>query len=484
MERSLREIFHWLEQTEIMIKRITVVLFAIALLYVPASFCQDEASQKQAQPAPIALSDAILNRLPAAYREEAKSLVTTPESNQQRWLNLSDEDLTAAVIGQLGRKPEAADFLVAQLEKESSGRLRGQIIDSLGGYWSTHPESRSILERHAQSDPDADVSIRALETLREQRMDDLSKLLQKRLEEAKRSQDAAGAVKLAEEEGKHFDWKSDIRLPFFLRVPPPVFSVTPADKPIRVLAFGDFGSGSDAQKQLAQTMVEYNQKHPFDFGLTLGDNFYGIGVSSPSDPQWKSKWEDMYAPLGIKFYPTLGNHDYGQPDSPAAEILYSSKSSDWVMPSPYYTFTAGPAQFFAIDTMSLSDAELLWLDQELGKSQASWKIVYGHYHIYSATRGDNQELIEKLLPILEKNHVPVYLNGHDHNLQRLKPEGGVNFFVSGGGGAGLYDLKPYDRSVYREKVNGFTVIEADAKQFRISFIGSDGKELHTYTLEK
>jgi tartrate-resistant acid phosphatase type 5 len=38
--------------------------------------------------------------------------------------------------------------------------------------------------------------------------------------------------------------------------------------------------------------------------------------------------------------------------------------------------------------------------------------------------------------------------------------------------------------VYREKVNGFTVIEADAKQFRISFIGSDGKELHTYTLEK
>jgi tartrate-resistant acid phosphatase type 5 len=472
-----------------MIKRITVIitvimLFAAVLLYVPRSFCQDLAPAKQTQPAPVALSDAILARLPVAYREEAKSLVTTPEGNQQRWLKLSDEDLTSAVIGQLGRKPEAADFLVAQLEKESSGKLRWQIINSLGGYWSTHPESQSILERHAQSDPDADVSIRALETLRELRMGDLGKLLQKRLEEAKQSQDSSGAAKLAEEEAKRFDWKSDIRLPFFLRIPPPVFSVTPLDQPIRVLAFGDFGTGSDAQKQLAQAMVEYNKKHRFDFGLTLGDNFYGIGVSSPSDPQWKSKWEDMYGPLGIKFYATLGNHDYGQPDSPAAEILYSSKSSDWVMPSPYYSFTAGPAQFFAIDTMSLSDAELLWLDQELGRSQARWKIVYGHYHIYSATRGDNAELIEKLLPILKKHHVEVYLNGHDHNLQALKPEGGVHFFVSGGGGAGLYDLKPYERSVYKEKVNGFTVIEADREHLYIGFIGADGRELRSDILEK
>jgi tartrate-resistant acid phosphatase type 5 len=180
----------------------------------------------------------------------------------------------------------------------------------------------------------------------------------------------------------------------------------------------------------------------------------------------------------------MGNHDWGQPDSPAAEILYSGKSPSWRMPSPYYTFTAGSVQFFAIDTVEINEAELQWLDRELSKSQAPWRIVYGHYHIFSATRGDNKELIEKLLPILEKNSVDVYLNGHDHNLQELKSEGGVHFFVSGGGGADLYNLNSYDRSVFKNKVNGFTVLEADAEHLKVSFVGADGAEMYHQVLGK
>src|SRR6266705_140231 len=69
-------------------------------------------------------------------------------------------------------------------------------------------------------------------------------------------------------------------------------------------------------------------------------------------------------------------------------------------PSPYYTFSAGPAQFFALDTNEVSEAQLLWLDAELKKSSAKWKLVYGHHPIYSDGRhGDSQVLIEKLLPL-------------------------------------------------------------------------------------
>jgi hypothetical protein len=85
---------------------------------------------------------------------------------------------------------------------------------------------------------------------------------------------------------------------------------------------------------------------------------------------------------------------------------------------------------------------------------------------------------------LKKDHVDLYLTGHDHNLQELKTEDGVHFFVSGGGGAGLYDLNPYERSVYKQKMNGFTVIEADEASFKISLIGTDGKALHQSTLSK
>jgi predicted phosphodiesterase len=188
--------------------------------------------------------------------------------------------------------------------------------------------------------------------------------------------------------------------------------------------------------------------------------------------------------MGIKFYATLGNHDWGSPDSPAAEILYSEKSPNWRLPAPYYTFTAGAVQFFAFDTVECNEAELQWLDAELAKSTATWKLVFGHYHIYSATRGDNKVLIDRLLPVLKKNHVDIYLNGHDHNLQEEKPEDGVHFFVSGGGGAGLYEFNPYDRTIFKQKLNGFTVLEADPKHFKISFVGTDGQQLYQRILDK
>jgi tartrate-resistant acid phosphatase type 5 len=467
-----------------MTKYRNAVVLTLWVLLSTVSPSQGKQSQG-AQPASITLSEAIVNRLPSEYRDEVKAQITASSSVQDRWAKLSDDELADRMIQLLAAKPEEADFLIARLEKEPSAKLRSAIIDGLGGYWRSHPDSQKVLEQHIASDPDATVSVDALELLRSIRMSDLQRLLETRIDMATQANDLHAKSVLGNEEELWFSLQNEIMLPEFLRAPPPLFSVVPSDKPIRVLAFGDFGTGSPAQIQTAAAMRAYNKEHPFDFGLTLGDNFYSRGMTSPDDPRWKTEWEDLYGPLGIKFYATLGNHDwYGYTDSPAAEILYTQKSPDWRMPAPYYTFTAGPAQFFAFDTVEVNEEELEWLDSALTKSTARWKVVYGHYHIFSATRGDNKELIEELLPILEKNHVDIYLNGHDHNLQELKPEGGVHFFVSGGGGAGLYDLNPYDRTIYKQKVNGFTVLEADQDHFKVSFIGTDGKVLHETTLTK
>ena len=134
-------------------------------------------------------------------------------------------------------------------------------------------------------------------------------------------------------------------------------------------------------------------------------------------------------------------------------------------------------QFFAVDTVEVTEAELQWLDAELAKSTAPWKVVFGHYHIYSATRGDNKVLIDKLLPILTKRHVDIYLN-----LQEERPEGSVHFFVSGGGGAELYEFTSYDRAIFKEKLNGFTVLDATAGRFTVVFVGTDGREIYRRVL--
>jgi tartrate-resistant acid phosphatase type 5 len=456
---------------------ILLLIFAASLMPLQI------AAQAPSKPPSLPLSESILTRIPADYRAEAKAKIQQPEEIQQQAGKLPDAELVATVLHVLGDMPAESGFLLDRLAKEPSAALRIDLIQGLEKHWQDG-QDLSVLESHASSDPDVAVSVAATQMLKMVRIDSLNRLLNVRLGTAVAAGDLHSAGLVLDQQKLLQQARYGIAFPSFMRVPPPLFSVVAAGKPIRVLAFGDFGTGSAAQKQTAAAMVAYHKAHPFDFGLTLGDNFYPTGMNSPDDPRWQTQWEQLYSPMHIPFYAVLGNHDWSGANSPAAEVLYSARSQSWHMPAPYYTFTAGSVQFFAFDTPAIDEAELKWLDEELTKSTAQWKVVYGHYHIYSATRGDNKELIARLLPILKKDHVDVYLNGHDHNLQELKPEGSVHFFVSGGGGAGLYEMNPYDRSVFRQKVNGFTVLEADSKTLAISFIGTDGSELYRRTLTK
>jgi hypothetical protein len=151
------------------------------------------------------------------------------------------------------------------------------------------------------------------------------------------------------------------------------------------------------------------------------------------------------------------------------------------MPAPYYSFTAGPVQFFALDTSEVSEAQLVWLKEELTKSRARWKVVYGHHPIKSGAPGGNQKLTQALLPILS-GRADLYLTGHEHNLQHLKPEGKLHFLIVGGGGQKLDKLKSKPDSLFADQAFGFAVFEADIKHLRFNLIGADGKELYTYTL--
>jgi hypothetical protein len=80
--------------------------------------------------------------------------------------------------------------------------------------------------------------------------------------------------------------------------------------------------------------------------------------------------------------------------------------------------------------------------------------------------------------------VDAYICGHDHNLQALRPDGNVRFYIAGGGGAGLYDLRPYERSVFSSRSNGFAVIDADHVQLTVSLVDGNGVTLYTDTIKK
>jgi tartrate-resistant acid phosphatase type 5 len=466
--------------------QLTAFALAGALLLTQAQ--GSAAPQTGADVTPVALSDDVLARLPADWRARAARHVKAAPLEQRRFLTVPEEVLRQTIARFLARVPAADPFLKTQLVKDPSPRVRTTIAQTIAAdaRWIALADTATALETVAATDPDATVALAALEALRRARMRRLNAVLNQRLATAGASGDAAVLERLRDEQERWVSLERGTMLPKFFRSPAPVFTAAPADRPVRVVAFGDFGTGSAAQMALGKTLATYHASRPFDLGITLGDNFYSVGMESPSDPRWQSQWEEVYGPLGITFYAALGNHDWGHPDSPAAEILYSARTTTWRMPSSYYTFSAGPVQFFALDTQSvaLSERQLRWLDTELSRSQARWKIVYGHHPIFSGGAYDDRpDLISKLLPLL-RNRVDAYICGHDHNLQALQPDANVRFYIAGGGGAGLYDLRPYERSVFSSRSNGFAVIDADRTQMTVSLVDGNGATLYTDTIKK
>jgi tartrate-resistant acid phosphatase type 5 len=449
----------------------TLLALSLALFLLPCSLAGQAAS-----PGPMvqrtATAEALLARLPEALRAAGDSLLAEPDPTKRAGRVVSLEDLG---------DESTIEFFVALLESEPSPQVRISILNEIGG--DPHPLVRPAVERRAKLDPAASVAIYALEELRAENQRALQGILEKRVVEARTGGDPQQLDLLARAEERYISLERGTMLPSFMQAPPPVFAVKSASRPIRVLAFGDFGDGSVEQQEVAAAMLRYHQGRPFDFAVTLGDNFYSKGVESPSDLHWQSWWDHLYNPLGIQFYATLGNHDWGYPESPAAEVLYASRSPSWRMPATYYTFTAGPVQFFALDTEGLSLRQLMWLEDALEKSTARWKVVYAHHPVYSAgEHGDNPELIEKLLPVL-RGRADVYLAGHDHDMQHLKPEGNLHFFVAGTGGK-LRPIEAGPRSLFASSTRGFAVLDASERELSVRFIDTEQRQIYEQRLAK
>lgn len=284
----------------------------------------------------------------------------------------------------------------------------------------------------------------------------------------------------------------------------PPFSVPPAMPGVayeRFMLIGDMGTGRPDQYKVAAAMAQRAKSDHVDFILTVGDNIYDNGVESVDDPQWKTKFEVVYADpaLQLPIYPSLGNHDHR--GNVTAQIQYSQRNKNWKMPAQYYTFTRtlgdGTAvQFFAIDSDPIlqkkaeSAAQIDWLDKELGQSTARWKLVFGHHPLYSHVEklraGERRTMITELEPLFTKHKVDVYFAGHDHTLEMLKPVKGVHYVITGGGGGEdmAYGVEWTDDAYYAATLGGFTLCRVAKNEFVIEFVRLDGRTEYAQTITK
>lgn len=211
---------------------------------------------------------------------------------------------------------------------------------------------------------------------------------------------------------------------------------------VRFAAIGDAGRGHKPQYDVAATMAAFRKVFEFPFVVMLGDNVYDGGTAE----DYRQKFELPYKPFlddDVEFYAAIGNHDdVNQP-------LYAPFN---MQGHRYYTFEPDVpllaevlrtrVRFFMLDTEMLDERQLAWLDRELGKSDAAWKIPVFHRPIYTSGRYSAPARIFRgaLEPIFVRHGVRVALSGHEHFYERTTPQQGITYFISGAAGS----LRPHD----------------------------------------
>lgn len=291
--------------------------------------------------------------------------------------------------------------------------------------------------------------------------------------------------------------------------------LTKKEKALHFIAMGDWGRvGADHQKEVAVQMGKTATEMNTQFVIATGDNFYPSGVISEWDPLWKYSFEDIYTDFHLQWdwYPVLGNHDYKT--NPDAQVKYSNISRRWKMPARYYSkkfFINGDTTQVIlvafIDTNPLipdfysnadygpnvktqdSTKQKKWLAKVLSDTDKNikWKIVVGHHPMFtggSRTEGyDTKAIRNSLKPLFDKYGVDVYLAGHEHSLQYLKPPGKTHHFISGAASEKT-SAKLLDRSKMAASEYGFMLFSVTGSEMLVQTIDYTGKLIYSASIRK
>ena len=307
------------------------------------------------------------------------------------------------------------------------------------------------------------------------------------------------------------------------------------------ISVGDWGSAalggyhlhnaqdtSSAMKAYIAQKVQNGQDPPV-FVLNTGDNFYYCGIQNTSDPQINEDYTALFGGMGIPWYNSLGNHDYGF--SPEAQLTLNETIPGWIMDGRYYHRrvvipAAGESDDIVVNIIVLDtnpcvrdyrgddrklwdpcgteypdcspimepcrfhenilsqdcETQLEWAKQTLAEITANssstpeWVFVVGHHKAEEINVADFQTTF------LDDPRVHLYLNGHTHNLEHYSINGQAKYMTTGAGGMVIIGAEtPNDESI-RNHTHTHAVKSIWSKiitGFSSHIFMNDGNELKT-----
>ncbi len=206
---------------------------------------------------------------------------------------------------------------------------------------------------------------------------------------------------------------------------------------VRIGVYGDVRGGHDIHRRLVDAML----REGIDLVAITGDM-----VMRGSD---EADWQRFFAVARdllaqVRYLPAIGNHDLGWRRSDPDVFALPPGPAGRPDHAYWYSLQLADVHLVFLDSNAYDRMEQeQWLDADLTAARSKRvRAIIAFTHDGPYSRGlhrGNQTARDRYAPILAKHHVDLVLSGHDHLYQRGE-HGGLRYVVSGGGGAGLYQI--------------------------------------------
>lgn len=244
----------------------------------------------------------------------------------------------------------------------------------------------------------------------------------------------------------------------------------PAPGSSAVVLYGDSRTGHDVHAALLGDMATHEPAMVFHTGDMVEDG------NNPAD--WAA-FNALTGDLrkGAPFWPALGNHENEAP-------LYFA-NFDLPGNEQWYAVQRDGVRYVILDTnvpFDPASEQYKWLEAELKSYPAGWLVVLFHHPPYTLSREEETgtQVRRYLVPLFEQYDADVVASGHDHNYQHWRVNG-IDYLVTGGGGAPLYDKGRDDpRCLKFLMVHHYCLLTPGATALHVAAYDADGHQLDAF----
>jgi hypothetical protein len=252
---------------------------------------------------------------------------------------------------------------------------------------------------------------------------------------------------------------------------PAPFVISGGPGPATVWAVGDAGHLGERERPVARLIGGANP----DRLLYLGD-VYETGTAEDFEA-----YDTLYGRLAPLTAPTPGNHEW-----PNHEVGYDPywKRQTGRTPPSYYSFELAGWEIISLNSQIFGDdraEQVSWLEDEVA-GPGNCRLAFWHEPRFSAGQtegGGDEESVDPLWQAVA-DKAALVVNGHDHNMQRLKPRDGIVGLISGAGGHGFpYPVDDADSRLAfaNDESDGALRIGLRPGRAKLDFVATNGKVL-------